>query len=347
MSVKRKPKKAFIQFAIAGIIALVVGVGAVGLTLYVMTTVSANAEKEKQELAEKAKEAEDLLKRERAKAAAEAAQNAMQPKAKLKEVQALVNIEAWQPITADMVTAVDLDGRPTPGNLTRIQDAIGKIAVAPIMSGEVLSQEKLTSGNGIVVVEPGKRALTIQVDNVGGLDGALMPGLSVDVLSTVSAGGGEQGGRSGGNSNSITRTLLQGVKVLATGAPPTTTPGMKGSASGNSVTLEVTPAQAELLTLANKVGSFHLALRNIKDKAKVKVRGADIDQLVTGMEKKSAPPMPAPPKLPAEAGFVNVNYGPQGLPAPSVPTRPQNDFQIQVYRGKNSENVSFGQNGQP
>ena len=37
---KRKPKKAFIQFALAGVVAIVLGIGAIALTYIIITNIS-------------------------------------------------------------------------------------------------------------------------------------------------------------------------------------------------------------------------------------------------------------------------------------------------------------------
>ncbi len=322
MATKKKPT-VFVQFLAAGAVAVLVGVIAVGLTLFVITNVSKEATMTADEARKQAQELEAALERERQKNLAK------QPtKPKIQEVQAAINIEPWQPIVPDMLKTVDIEGRPKPGVLTRPQDAIGKIVISPILAGEVITQDKLSGGDGIVLVEPGMRAITIQVDSIGNLDGAVLPGLLVDVLTTVTQEKGIP---------PTTRTLLQGVKVIAVRGDG----NQKVRNTAGAVTLAVTPKQAEIITLANQVGKFHLTLRNVKDKAVTQVPGADLDVLLSGLERSTdEQKIPAPPATP-EAGLVPVNYE-GGLPNPSVAPQ-ENIYSMNVFKGSSKEVVQFGQ----
>jgi pilus assembly protein CpaB len=106
------------------------------------------------------------------------------------------------------------------------------------------------------LIEPGMRAMTISARGAtGGMFGGLLrPGDRVDVLHTPSRAG--PGG-------SVTITLLQNVVVLAVG---TDTGG--GSAAGmrsSTVTVSVTPEQAQLIVHAGTEGPLDVVLRNPDD----------------------------------------------------------------------------------
>lgn len=317
MAPKRKPKKALIQFAVAGVIALAIGGFAIFLTFSLITDATDAANKQAQEaerIAEQAKrEAEELRRRKMVK-----------KKEEHREVQAVLDISPGEPITKSMITLVETDARPSPTVVTRLSEAVGKTAVAPILAGETLSRKKIASGDGRLQVSQGDRAITISVDNVGSLAGALMPGVYVDVLTTLTQ-----------DSTAFTKTLLQKVQVIAVD---------NGSGrSGNSVTLAVSPKEAEILTLAQTVGKFHLTLRNFKDVESAAVRGADVDYLLNdGKEPPNAiVNLPEPPSL--EDGLIPVNLNGSGLPEPdmsgynSEPTR-----SMEILKGSGAERVEFG-----
>jgi pilus assembly protein CpaB len=207
------------------------------------------------------------------------------------------------------------------------------------MRGEPLETGKLLDSGSYLIVEPGKRAITILVDAVGGLNGALIPGSHVDILTTVKS-----------DVSPVTRTLLQNVPVLSVGGASADgkTAGSSSQQNGIPVTVVVTPQQAELLTLANLAGTFHLTLRNYNDGTVPKMTGADLTVLMTdvpmgGLGKKlpKAPPMSGS----ANNGFQNVNFSPDAgnLPAPDSGGPAGSKFSMQIYRGTGSETVDFQQ----
>lgn len=115
------------------------------------------------------------------------------------------------------------------------------------------------------VLPRGKRAVTIKVGEVTSLNGLVLPGDRVDIILTYSVGSGASGFRA-------SETVLENIRVLALdqrlGA---SAPDEDKKGKGNKLpvpgtaTLEVTPAQAELITLASDLGSMSLALNSVRD----------------------------------------------------------------------------------
>jgi pilus assembly protein CpaB len=340
MPAARKPKKIFVQFAIALVVAVIFGVSAIFAGFMVLQGVSSNAEKVQKEAEEKAEAAK--AEQEKYLRLQEELSKAPQT---YKVVNALTDLQPGQTITKDLVTLAEVNERPASGTLDRISQALGKVVKSPVMSGEVLDNTKLIDTGGSISVEPGKRAITIEVNNIGGLSGALAPGVHVDVLTTVSQA-----------DTSITRTLLQNIpvaSVTAGGSSSTNQSAPREAAntsSGNvnlAVTLIVNPRQAELLTLAGKLGGFHLTLRNFSDHQKSDLAGADLTTLMTGLQYSTGKKnVPGKHKKPAsDSGFHNVNYssGDSNLPQPSGARAGGPKFTMQVYRGAGSETIDFQQ----
>ncbi len=127
------------------------------------------------------------------------------------------------------------------------------------------------------VVPPGKRAVAITGSDVVGSGGHIRPGDFVDVLVTVEAW--RLNGSNATISNEKPRgvyTILQNVEVLAVSSEAekitASGPDAKNKddedktkslskADNKSVTLAVTPSQAQLLFLAESEGKIRLALR--------------------------------------------------------------------------------------
>ena len=124
----------------------------------------------------------------------------------------------------------------------------------PILAGKVSGAGEKATLSAIISEE--MRGMTIRVNDVIGVGGFIVPGDRVDVLLTRD----EEGGK---NKNQITDILLQNIKVL--GIDQLANDNQEKPIVVQAVTLEVSPEQAQKLTLASQVGSLTLALRNVLD----------------------------------------------------------------------------------
>jgi pilus assembly protein CpaB len=104
----------------------------------------------------------------------------------------------------------------------------------------------------------GMRAISIEINEFSGVGNMLLPGCMVDVLATVPA---EQGGEM------LSRTVVQNVKIMAVGQRMVSQPKKEGDEPVvfRSVTLQVTPAEAEAVELAASSGRPRLVLRSGTD----------------------------------------------------------------------------------
>lgn len=116
------------------------------------------------------------------------------------------------------------------------------------------------------IVTPGMRAISISASGAAAVSGMVEPNDRVDVLGTFSFPSESVPGEM----ELVTLTVLQDVTVLATGrrmAKAIPERGRSRDTTGYStVTLEVTPREAELLVFAEQMrGRLALSLRNPKD----------------------------------------------------------------------------------
>lgn len=116
------------------------------------------------------------------------------------------------------------------------------------------------------VVKPGLRAISLPVSGAAAVSGMVQPNDRVDVLGTFSF----PSAKHAGEMEMVTLTVLQDVTVLATGQRMAKQSfyDRPGAAAGgyNSITLEVTPREAELLVFAQQArGNLTLSLRNQAD----------------------------------------------------------------------------------
>ena len=105
------------------------------------------------------------------------------------------------------------------------------------------------------MIPEGLRAVSIRVNAVSGISGFVSPGTKVDVIAVMNSA------PSRGGSSAF--TLLEDLEVLAI-AQDMDTPANEPTVV-KTITLLVTPAQAERLALAANGGSLQLALRGYTD----------------------------------------------------------------------------------
>ena len=144
------------------------------------------------------------------------------------------------------------------GRLLNAQDAVGKIAQVDIEANVPITTKNTTSSDKagtLVNLKQGMRAISIRVDEATSVSGFTQPGSIVDVGAVLTPSQ---------NSKPVSKVIVQNLRVLANGRD--TQVKTEGQArSGNTVTLEVTLAQAGMLTLAGREGSLYLILRHPGD----------------------------------------------------------------------------------
>lgn len=176
--------------------------------------------------------------------------------------------------TGEMVSEASVEIRQIPtadvpeDAIRKTSDAIDRAAKSTIDKGDMLRELKLAekgAGRGMAaLIRPGMRAFTIQTPTFSSsLAGFLLPGNRVDVLLTSTPiGNGTEA------TNVTTSTLLQDVEILAVHTNVSTPTANKiNPDEARSVTLSVTPEDAQRLDLGQNKGTLHLTLRNPNDKS--------------------------------------------------------------------------------
>ncbi|HLL88724.1 MAG TPA: Flp pilus assembly protein CpaB, partial [Tepidisphaeraceae bacterium] len=136
-----------------------------------------------------------------------------------------------------------------------------------------------TMGGLQAAVPAGKRAVTVEVNEVSGLSGMLRPGARVDIVATLT----DEVTR-----ETVTRAIVQNVPVSAVGTQMNKDGGggeVKDAANGvqvKTVTLIVTPEQASALDLAYTRSRPRLVLRNAGEDDDSRFKPVTLQQLVRG-----------------------------------------------------------------
>lgn len=150
---------------------------------------------------------------------------------------------------------------------TAYRSVLGRKTLSAHTKGEVLFWSDVEGGNpfetGISAdIKKNMRAVSVNCSGAASVSGMVRPNDHVDVIGTFDFEG------KSGKRDFVTCTMLQNVLVLATGSE--TAKGNMPSAglarNYSTVTLEVTPREAEMLAFAEQLkGRIVLSLRNRKD----------------------------------------------------------------------------------
>lgn len=147
-------------------------------------------------------------------------------------------------------------------------DAINRVALIPIQANEPLLAGKLSSTTAVEglssTIDPGYRAVAVQITDVSGVAGLIQTNSRVDVLFT----------RPGTMTEASTSTILQNIKVLSVGRLTATGAAVDPRAPRSPVvTLVLSPADAQKLELAKNEGKISLSLRNPLDSTQAAATG--------------------------------------------------------------------------
>jgi pilus assembly protein CpaB len=180
-------------------------------------------------------------------------------------------------------------GTQPPGSFARIEDVVSntgepRVALRPIVRGEPILQAKVSGFGGkatmSAVVPEGKRAFALRVNDVSGVAGFLVPGDRVDIILTRDPT--DQGN---GRQDRVSDIILQNIVVRGTDQIADTDRNKPQVV--RTVTVEVTPEEAQKLALAMQVGQLSLALRNIASTEEERARTIRVPDLIEA--KKAGP----------------------------------------------------------
>ena len=182
------------------------------------------------------------------------------------------NIQPGLALTTDMVKwqswptkAVD-SSFITHASAPNLDDALkGTVVRVPLYAGEPISNTSIVHGDaaGFMAarLQPGMRAVSITISVDSGAGGFILPNDRVDVMLTTKITDTTP-------PRAKVKTILSDVRVLAVDQTFSQDKNTK-TVVGKTATLELTPAQAELVAAAQNTGIISLSLRGLGDNAAV------------------------------------------------------------------------------
>jgi pilus assembly protein CpaB len=184
------------------------------------------------------------------------------------------------------------------------KDFIGAVVRNAITPGQPMTDNLVVHpgerGFLAAVLGIGNRAVSVPVNATSGISGFIFPGDRVDLILTSRFNSKDADGKI--LNRYVTKTLLSGIRVLAIDQKTESKNGEVNPAK--TVTIEVTPKQAEKIAIGMAMGSLSLSLQslardqnNMDGSASIKAaqdngRGftldTDVNALVAGLAKRGA-----------------------------------------------------------
>ena len=145
----------------------------------------------------------------------------------------------------------------TPDQLPRFDNAVLDVAARrgqPILWAQLAAQRP---GGLSERIEPGRRAVTVPVDDISSIAGLVKPGDRIDLLVSIKR-----------NTRTTLMPLLQRAEVLATGTRTDSRAATDSAGENrtyNTMTLDVSPEDARRIFAAREIGRLTAVLRTAAD----------------------------------------------------------------------------------
>jgi pilus assembly protein CpaB len=251
-----------------------------------------------------------------------------------------VDIPVGTKLIREQLALAPLPASSTPvGAFLSYDKLVGRVVLSGVAAREVITEAKLapegTTGGLSAVIPEGYRAMTVKVDEVVGVSGFLSPGTLVDVVVTMAPA------ENSSSKDTISKIVLQNIKVLASGQNIDQPKDNREASAVRSVTLQVSPEQAEKLALASSEGRLQLVMRNSVDQDDQQTPGANKRSLLSG---ERAMPLPDSSSLVSQAPVARVRRAPVRVkPVVVAPQRrePAPRPSIEVFTGAKRSTVEF------
>ncbi|MER9231943.1 Flp pilus assembly protein CpaB [Mesorhizobium sp. M0622] len=188
----------------------------------------------------------------------------------------LENNISWESWPSAGINANFITRAAEPEALDKLKGAVARVA---LYAGEPLRRSKLIGeGQSFMssILPSGMRAVATSISADTSAGGFILPNDFVDVIMTRRADTAN-----GGGPGFTTETILKNIRVLAIDQTIQEDEEGKKTRVGQTATLELTPQQSEIITVAQQMADrLTLALRSIKDSQDKNL--SEADYLVSG-----------------------------------------------------------------
>jgi pilus assembly protein CpaB len=180
-------------------------------------------------------------------------------------------------MSADMLAVQSWPAHAVPhGTFSSLSQVISEVegqerrAKMPLAKGDILFSSKISDYGELVSItqqiDPSMRAMTIRINDVTGVGGLIAPADRIDLTLTRNV-----------DQRLVTSTLLQDIEVL--GIDRQGRARAQDSGNVRTVTVQVSPSDAQRLALAQQAGTLSLSLRHIDAADRPALGSISVDDL--------------------------------------------------------------------
>ena len=272
----------------------------------------------------------------------------------------IADIPARTDLRTDMFEQKSFETKKVPkGTISTAESLHGRLSLKTLKQGEVVAANAVTMRSTSLALAYGipehYRAITVPVTDVSGVANFIKPGDHIDLLAIFTADSGAV---------SVVKTVLQDIEVLAVNAvttPPEVKPedGAQEEAQprsrrgeeGRTVTIAVTPRDAQIVALSHHTGEIRMILRRTGAALIETLERSQSWTLIGNFPEGAGRPAEAgsgapdraereqPPSW-AEMWGAPEPAGPSAPPAVGAPAAKPKEPSVEVIRGLSREYVT-------
>ncbi|HTQ38687.1 MAG TPA: Flp pilus assembly protein CpaB [Pirellulales bacterium] len=245
------------------------------------------------------------------------------------------DIKVNEPLSDKNVQLDDWPKEKIPGDAIRdMKELDGQRAGGDILVGEPIRKAKFAVDKRIEEIPNGYRVVAVSADAVSAAGNLLQPGDRVDIVVSIKHGLNSQ--------NQIAKTILQNIRVFAINEQWQPAEGNKSNESitAKTVSLLVTPDEAETIDLASELGHIRLVLRNPDDAQIADTSGTEESELLSG-KSKSNHDQDVVKSGGGILDWLKQQQHPVPPSAPAVMASPEEHFTMVVQKGDEISHVEF------
>ncbi|HEY2826375.1 MAG TPA: Flp pilus assembly protein CpaB [Pirellulales bacterium] len=249
------------------------------------------------------------------------------------------DIKVNEPLSDKNVQVEDWPKEKVPSDAVHdLKDLDGQRAGGNILVGEPIRKAKFAVDKRIEEIPHGYRVVAVQADAVSATGNLLQPGDRVDIVLSIKHAGPVQG------QSQVAKTILQNVRVFAINEQWRPSEGKDksdDSITARTVSLLVTPDEAETISLASDLGRVRLVLRNPDDEEVADTSGTEENEILQGHTRTNPKPLAGG----KTGGILDWLKKQSGAPQAAPNSDPDERFTMVVLKGDEVSHVEFTRKG--
>lgn len=197
-------------------------------------------------------------------------------------LKAIKDIQKGENVTPEMVTYTSV-----PAENARMDMIVDPDQIANLTTSKEIKAEALLSKSDFLSLAPssipkGYVAMSLEIDTVSGVTWMLKEGDIIDVIGVMRPT--EPSDKRG----TVSKVQLQAIRVLAVESPKPKKDKQVGTTEKGTITLLMTPEQAQKMMLVSTAGDYTLALRGAGDDEQYQLSPVSIPEIINAPKTASA-----------------------------------------------------------